>query len=125
MGLDPSISFEEASSNGPFHSDFVLGKYPRHPRNFCTFTFKISPEVLSRLCKDFCFFTCVLVFLFLFSVFLTWLANCICCILLKRAPFMFNKYYQGSFISKTSLILLISLLLVAKKHGGSIPQTKS
>ena len=36
------------------------------------------------------FFTFLLFFLFLFSVFLTQLENCICCILLKKGPFTLN-----------------------------------
>ena len=65
----PLSLLKKASSHELFHSDFALGKYPRHSRNLCTLTFKISSGVLPKLWKIFCFFTCVL--FLLFCIFLT------------------------------------------------------
>ena len=113
--LEP-LSFEEASSNGLFHSDVALGKYPRHSRNLCLSLSK-SPQ---RSCREYgkihCFFcSCVLFFFVsIFCLFFsTRVANYICCILLKKVPFTLKKK------------LLISLFVIAKKHCRSIPETKS
>ena len=52
-----------------------------------------SSQGSCRVYAKSCFFLRVFrFFCFCFLFFLTWLANCICCILLKKVPFMLNKY---------------------------------
>ena len=70
-------------NNHDIQGTFVLS-LSKSPQGFC-----------GGYAKSFVFFTCVLFFLFLFSVFVTWLANCISCILLKKVPFAFDDDYVG------------------------------